>query len=371
LYEQPQNFILNQQVFVNKETPYNIIHNENNFQGVVSKGENGRRRSNNSADMPAINNSASRVKRSSPKNKSNFHKHQTKMKSNFDYENLSSEELAASAPFLAKDQTGCRFLQKRIEDEPYFANDVLFPCLYDNIVEYMTDAFGNYLIQKIIENLDDKNFEKIIFTVYPHFLNLGLDSHGTRVIQKIIERINSERHLDLFNKVFKQFAVDLMKDINGNHVIIKYVSVIQYPSNQFMYDQVIDNLIEIVTDKHACCAFQKCIDFAEKNQRLSLIDKIIENTYILMSDPYGNYVLQYILMLNDYVFNSRIVSYFANRLGYLSKQKFSSNVIEKCFDHCSNETIFKMVKELCNKKIIEDLLMDMFGNYGNSYFLFI
>jgi len=46
-------------------------------------------------------------------------------------------------------------------------------------------------------------------------------------------------------------------------------------------------------------------------------------------DPYANYVLQYIISLNNYEVNKSIVEYAKNDITYLSKQKFSSNVIEK------------------------------------------
>ena len=43
------------------------------------------------------------------------------------YTEMKNLELAENAYFLAKDQGGCRFLQKKIEDEPDFSNNYLFP----------------------------------------------------------------------------------------------------------------------------------------------------------------------------------------------------------------------------------------------------
>lgn len=48
-----------------------------------------------------------------------------------------------------------------------------------------------------------------------------------------------------------------------------------------------------------------------------------------MADQYGNYIIQFIVSLNDFQLNRRIVEYFITDINYLSKQKFSSNVIEK------------------------------------------
>lgn len=158
---------------------------------------------------------------------------------------------------------------------------------------------------------------------------MGTNPHGTRVIQKIIECINSKGLLDYFTKVFRPCVVGLMKDINGNHIIIKFINVIKYPNNQFVYDVIINQFLDLSTDKHGCCVIQKCIDCATSSQKQMLIKKIVENTYTLMCDAYGNYVMQYIINLKDYKVNYMIACYFLKNIVYLSKQKFSSNVIEK------------------------------------------
>lgn len=212
--------------------------------------------------------------------------------------------------------------------------------------------------------MEERNFEIILDFINQHFLDFGLNPHCTRVIQKVIECLKLERYIDFFNKVYEQGVSDLIKDVNGNHVIFKYVNTVKFPYNGILFNSVGENRIEFLTNKHGCCAFKKCLNFGNFEQVMNLIDKIVENTFILMSDSYGNYLLQYVLMMNDYETNYKITSHFKNKIGYLSKQKFSSNVIEKCFDHCDAQTIAILVKEICNPKLIVDLLLDMYGNYG-------
>ena len=48
-----------------------------------------------------------------------------------------------------------------------------------------------------------------------------------------------------------------------------------------------------------------------------------------MSDQFANYIIQYILSLNDFTINKKIAELFIKNIWELSKQKFSSNVIEK------------------------------------------
>ncbi len=56
----------------------------------------------------------------------------------------------------------------------------------------------------------------------------------------------------------------------------------------------------------------------------------ITNTALdLVQDPFGNYVVQYVLDLGIEAFTNSLVQQFIGHVCILSVQKFSSNVIEK------------------------------------------
>ena len=118
------------------------------------------------------------------------------------------------------------------------------------------------------------------------------------------------------------------KDFNGIHVLQKIISNITNLKDFFL-NILLENIVTIATNKHGCCAFQKCIEFADKHQRENLIQTIIKNSIILMTDQFGNYVIQYVISLKDQILIDLIISAFKNNIEYLSKQKFASNVIEK------------------------------------------
>lgn len=77
-------------------------------------------------------------------------------------------------------------------------------------------------------------------------------------------------------------------------------------------------------------AIQRCVDHASGARKDRLIAQIIENAFFLVQDPYGNYV-QYILDLGDPELVPQVYDKFKRNVTRLSKQKFSSNVIEKTF----------------------------------------
>jgi hypothetical protein len=81
------------------------------------------------------------------------------------YLDFDDDELGKYAYSLAKDQAGCRFLQKKIDDDPEIVNTVLVPSVLEHTIELMNDAFGNYLIQKILDYIEDKRFYQILAIV--------------------------------------------------------------------------------------------------------------------------------------------------------------------------------------------------------------
>lgn len=87
--------------------------------------------------------------------------------------------------------------------------------------------------------------------------------------------------------------------------------------------------MEVATHRHGCCVLQRCIDHASPDQQRQLVNEIIKNSLYLVQDPFGNYVVQYVLDLGNPYFEDNLIQQFLTHVFELSVQKFSSNVIEK------------------------------------------
>lgn len=268
---------------------------------------------------------------------------------------LSLEELTNISLSLAYDQSGCRYLQKLIETNDSFTNEYLFPKIKPSLMSIMNDAFGNYLIQKMIEKLNNDNLNNLISIINKNFLELAKNPQGTRVIQKLTELSKCET----LNNNMLSNALDLFKDNNGYHIILKYSAL--HNKSSYVGRIVEDNLLEIAKNKFGCCALQKYLQtFPDE----IIIRKIINYTTELIVDTYGNYVIQYVISMNNQEYNINIVEMFKNNISFLSKQKFSSNVIERCFDYCKDSVKDLLINYICDEKTVSNLLMDMYGNYG-------
>lgn len=79
------------------------------------------------------------------------------------YDSFSVEDIKKCIPFMIKEQYGCRFLQKKLTQEEGYADEVIITIAEPFLYTAMIDQFGNYLVQKILENKvgNQKSFDKI------------------------------------------------------------------------------------------------------------------------------------------------------------------------------------------------------------------
>lgn len=108
---------------------------------------------------------------------------------------------------------------------------------------------------------------------------------------------------------------------------------------------------------------QRCVDFSSGVQRHRLVAEIAANALFLSQDPFGNYVVQYILDLGIPWANDAVMNQLEGNYACLSMQKFSSNVVEKCLKLAGEEKRARIIRELINNSRLGQLLQDPFANY--------
>ena len=69
-------------------------------------------------------------------------------------------------------------------------------------------------------------------------------------------------------------------------------------------------------------------------------------------------MVQYVLELKNLEINIKIGEQLIGSLLKLGKEKFSSNVIEKCLEHNSSEVKEAMVKEILSANSFYEFLLD-------------
>lgn len=279
------------------------------------------------------------------------------------FNNLPLEQVGGSIYSLCKDQHGCRYLQKQLESRIPEQVHMIWLETNQHVMELMTDPFGNYLCQKLLEYCSDDERTVLIQNAAPDMVRIALNQHGTRALQKMIEHVTLPVQVSLIVEALRYQVVELIQDLNGNHVIQKCLNKLNAADASFIFDAVGKNCVEVGTHRHGCCVLQRCIDHADGAQKIWLIECITAHAVTLVQDPFGNYVVQYIIDLNEESFTEPLVRQFSGRMIALSRHKFSSNVIEKCLRCSSDPSREMIINEILAPGEIERLLRDSFANY--------
>jgi pumilio RNA-binding family len=329
----------------------------------------------------------------------------------------SVQECLGTVATLARDQHGCRFLQRRFDEDGADAVDACFPEILAEAVELMMDPFGNYLVQKLLECCSDEQRVAVLTAVAktqpeadektasatneeeeeknsrekkdeknggdeareeknaappssrtPFLVSVALNTHGTRAVQKLVETTRTPEQIALLVSALRPGVVTLIKDLNGNHVVQRCLQRLGASENQFVYDAAERDCVEIATHRHGCCVLQRCVDHADDAQRRALVEAIAAASLALAQDPFGNYVVQYVLDLDLPWCNARVMARLAGTYAELSTQKFSSNVVEKCLKRSADRHELEthrdaVVREIMDSPLLDRLLMDPYGNY--------
>ncbi|ELQ74316.1 Translational repressor Pumilio/PUF3, RNA-binding proteins (Puf superfamily) [Trachipleistophora hominis] len=253
---------------------------------------------------------------------------------------------------IVKDQEGSRFIQKRLELST--EEEWIWLVKHIRIKELCIDLFGNYVIQKLIENRECHGY----ITQYLEgcYKEMSVNAFGCRVVQRLLdEDVNEES--EYYRRIadeLKAHILDLVYDSNGNHVVQKIVERKIDFENVFYND-----CIQLSNHKYGCRVLQKLF---EKNESSTIINKLIDNCLDLAENQYGNYVLQHIITIkHEYLV--RVSDILSPYIFSFSLHKFASNVIEKIIKMCDEKQLNGILDDLLANNSIVKMSMDKYANY--------
>lgn len=293
---------------------------------------------------------------------------QRKMEEAARYADASLDQFIGNIYSLCKDQHGCRFLQKQLDVLESRAADAIFEETKDHTLELMTDSFGNYLIQKLLERVTLEQRITLAKMAAPHFVYIASNPHGTRALQKLVECIQTKQEAQIVINSLKGSVVELSKDLNGNHIVQKCLQKLKPDDVQFIFDAASSHCTEVATHRHGCCVLQRCLDHGNEEQRAELCAKLLTNIDHLTLDPFGNYVVQYIISKEteqrNFKFTFQIVQSLKTKVTELSLHKFGSNVVEKILRTPEvSDILVVQLLSLRGETDVQALLNDGYGNY--------
>lgn len=279
-----------------------------------------------------------------------------------------SENLRGNVCLLARQQGGCRMLQRFLEQEDVEALKIIWEEAILNVGPLITDPFGHYLWLRLLDRITPEQRLQLLKSLNTDMVGISLNVHGTRVIQKLLEKVTGEEEISAAVAALSGEISTLSKDVYGMHVVLRCLYH-QEIDNDFIMEAVAKRIVSVSMHKHGCCVVQWCLDYGTREQREGLIDEIARNALELVQDAYGNYVVQQIMDVSKWKSNEdakarrKVMQALLGNIPKLAVQKFSSIVVEKCLQEADEDIRLAMVEELVDPMRLPRLLQDPFANY--------
>ena len=333
----------------NQYFPQNNMNNMNNNGYPYYYNNNNNSSNNNNNNQPNINNDYNKRKKIK------------KLDGNM-YFNKPLSYLAKNLNSLGKDQGACRYLQKLLDENPLETIQYLYDPLCENLLQLINDQFGNYLIQKIITYLNEDQILYMLQIISQSFFEIASNNYGTRVLQKIIDYIKTAKLANYFYQLMKPLIIPLLKELNGTFAVQKFATLHRQYSNE-INEIIVENSHVLATHRHGCCVVQKYLEINDPLMTPKLLDKLVENCLLLIIDQFGNYVIQTILAMGNKKYGNKIAEKITENVVYYAKHKYSSNVVEKCFNYCDGNYKLNLMMNVQKKENLIELILDEHGNY--------
>jgi len=166
----------------------------------------------------------------------------------------------------------------------------------------------------------------------------------------------------------KNHVLDCVRDQNGNHVIQIVVKHVPAEYTHFVVDAFIGNIKHLATHPYGCRVVQRLLDNCVEPSRSQILRELHACANDLVSDQYGNYVTQHVLEHGCPEDRAKIIGLVRQHLIPYSKQKFASNVVEKCLNYGNEDQRREIMLEISAKppgceSALPLLIKDSFGNY--------
>lgn len=269
---------------------------------------------------------------------------------------------------FATDQHGSRFIQQKLESASVEDKESVLKHSLTDAQRLMTDVFGNYVVQKLLDHGGEKAVKLIAEELQGRMLVLSLHMYGCRVVQKALEVLEPRYRASLVREL-DGHVLKCIRDQNGNHVIQKCVELVEPESVQFIVDSVQGQAVALAGHSYGCRVVQRILEHGAVNQKAPIMLEIMSCIAELIKDQYGNYVIQHVVEHGSEKERAEIMNLVRGELCHLSQHKFASNVVERCLQFGSLEERQVLIEILIigdapgSSSPLNHLVRDQFGNY--------
>ena len=272
-------------------------------------------------------------------------------------------KLKGKFELIIRTHKGSRIFQNYLKSTHSDILHQIFLELKNKLPELLKDNYANYFCKKFFNSLNQKDRIEFLTAIQNDLSSLAIDYIATYPIQGIIEQLGSKAEKKIIYMGIKDSINVYCYNVYGTHILEKILSYFEDEFVKEIIDYVYKNFIDLSFHINGICIVKKLLLMTHKKSLHNHIKKIIyDNAMNLIVHQYGNYVIQTIVENWDDNELEDILNLYKNKYIYLSKQKFSSNAVERILEK-NKKNLENYINEICNENNIIEIIKNKYGNY--------
>ena len=272
-------------------------------------------------------------------------------------------KLKGKFELIIRTHKGSRIFQNYLKSTHSDILHQIFLELKNKLPELLKDNYANYFCKKFFNSLNQKDRIEFLTAIQNDLSSLAIDYIATYPIQGIIEQLGSKAEKKIIYMGIKDSINVYCYNVYGTHILEKILSYFEDEFVKEIIDYVYKNFIDLSFHINGICIVKKLLLMTHKKSLHNHIKKIIyDNAMNLIIHQYGNYVIQTIVENWDDNELEDILNLYKNKYIYLSKQKFSSNAVERILEK-NKKNLENYINEICNENNIIEIIKNKYGNY--------
>ena len=261
-------------------------------------------------------------------------------------------------------QRGAKEVEKILKHSPNECISILLEHINTSLTKIMIHLYGNYFCQKVIQISSPEQITTMLILIANDFPQIAKDYSGTHVLQALLDVISTQEQRDLIMQSIKGKELEMSYDANATHVIQKIIQCIPEDQREQLNVIIIDNIHQLSQDANGICLVKKYIaNNTVHENKIKISNVLIDKCLSIAQNPYGNYAIQYVLEEWKSEDCGEIIDIIIDNIFELSKQKFSSNVVEKTIELIDVTRKEKIISKILDENCINVLIRNKFGKY--------
>jgi len=260
-------------------------------------------------------------------------------------------------------KSGSKLLQYCIPRVNQDILDKIFLQLSENIFLVIKNPYGNFVFQKMIENLDSEKRVQVWELIQSSIFFLCTHTLGNRSIQTLISKADNPRERKLILQHLNPYINNLSFNKFGCFVLEELLMSIPEEENEQLLSYMHSHIIDLLTDENGVCLFKKFVEFCLKrdsDQKVMICKVISKNLNLIFRDKYGHYGLIYLaevwgieasqiivesLLKNISVYGMLSYSHkFLRKVYYLGDEKYREYLVKSMEKRITNFNKFLSYK---------------------------